>query len=149
MILTWSASCKWPTVDMTTSTCFMAFTKVSWSYRSPCHFHIKRWLINQITLSVKWTGEWRMISYMDQINAQSLKMVDELSLGGVRDGWFSHQSKSWVPRLCACFHNMFTDVAGASDDQNLAFLGHSSTSNSHSTPLLHFALQHALCSAFL
>jgi len=47
MILTWSASCRWPTVDMTTSTCFMAFTKVSWSYRSPCHCHIKRWLINQ------------------------------------------------------------------------------------------------------
>lgn len=77
-----------------------------------------------------------MMSYMDQINTQSLKMVDEFSLGGIRDGWFPHQSKSRMPGLCACFHYMFTDVTGASDDQNLAFLSHSITSKAHSTPLL-------------
>jgi len=91
---------------------------------------------------VKGKGEWRVISYMDQINAQSLKMVDERSLGGVRDRWFPHQSKSGVPSLCACFHYMFTDVAGASDDQNFAFLSHSTTSTFPSTP----SLSH-LCSA--
>ena len=36
MIFTWSANCMNPTVDITTSTCFIAFTKLSWSYKSPC-----------------------------------------------------------------------------------------------------------------
>ena len=37
MILTWSENCARPTVEMTTSTCLIAFTKLSWSCRSPCN----------------------------------------------------------------------------------------------------------------
>jgi hypothetical protein len=29
-----------------------------------------------------------------------------------------------MARLCTCFHDEFSDEAGASDDQNLAFLSH-------------------------
>lgn len=36
MILVWSGSCIAPTVDITTSTCLVAFTRLSWSYKSPC-----------------------------------------------------------------------------------------------------------------
>jgi len=33
---TWSSICCPPTVDITTSTSFNAFTRLSWSFRSPC-----------------------------------------------------------------------------------------------------------------
>lgn len=65
-----------------------------------------------------------MIAYRDQINAQSLEFVEEISLGWVREGGFPYQCKSGVSSFCACFHYMFADVTRASDYQNLAFLRH-------------------------
>lgn len=61
---------------------------------------------------------------MNQIDTQVLEILDEFSLDGVGDGAFSHQSEGGVASPCARFHYEFPDVAGASDDQNLAFLRH-------------------------
>lgn len=66
----------------------------------------------------------KVISYRDQINTQSLEIVEEISLGWVREGGFPDQCISWMSSFCACFHYMFTDIARASDYQDLAFLTH-------------------------
>lgn len=74
-----------------------------------------------------------MIAYRDQINAQSLEFVEEISLGWVREGGFPYQCKSGVSSFCACFHYMFADVTRASDYQNLAFLRHRREYTAHSS----------------
>ena len=61
---------------------------------------------------------------MDQSDTQVLEILNDFSLNGIRDCALSDQSKSGMTRLCACFHDEFSDVACASDYQNLAFVSH-------------------------
>ena len=61
---------------------------------------------------------------MEQSDTQVLEILNDFSLNGIRDCALSHQSKGGMARLCTCFHDEFSDVACASNDQNLAFRSH-------------------------
>jgi len=73
MMLSWSAKREWPTVENTTSTCFIAFTKLSWSYKSPC-----------INLTIKycssksfyiWKEKTNLCAYMEEGDTKTLESI--------------------------------------------------------------------------
>lgn len=117
MILSWSANCKYPTVEITTSTCFIASTKLLWSNRSPCIYY-KPIPWNTVTHPSK--SKSSDFTYENKIDTQGLEFFD--------DGWFVWVGKSgladknegWVASLGARFHDELPDVASASDEENLA-----------------------------
>lgn len=62
-----------------------------------------------------------IVTDQDEVDAQSLETLDDLGLGWVRESGFSNQSKGWVTGFRAGFDEVFSNEAGASDNENLGF----------------------------
>lgn len=62
---------------------------------------------------------------MEKCDAGILETLDEVRLGGIGNCSFSDQSEGRMAGLGARFDDEFSDIAGAADDQDLAFFRHS------------------------
>lgn len=61
---------------------------------------------------------------IEESNTGAFEAVKETGFGRVWESGVSDEHESWVAGLGASFDNEFSDVAGATNDQNLAFLHH-------------------------
>ena len=67
--------------------------------------------------------EWKSTD-MEESDTGALEALDETGFGRIWESGFSDERECRVAGLGASFDDEFSDVSGASDDQNFAFLGH-------------------------
>jgi len=139
--LSWSGSWAVPRVEMTTSTCFNAATRLSWSLMSPCILLEYLDFIKDHEVLILWWGipcpvftelhktkkKWRKKKlgvesiYFQNCDARSLEWINQLLLWGVGSCCvWANQSKGGMAQPSTRLGDELSNCSSCSNNQNLA-----------------------------